>query len=81
MMVDLSATIDPVLAEHYPGLGLTCRVSTTSDGYEVTAADGRCVAVDAATVERAIGDVPDRWHELFLRALFTAIDERLGSKP
>lgn len=72
-IIDIKATIDPVLAEHYPGRGLRTIVSATLNEYEVHAADGRIIVVEPGAVEGACRGVRDAWDRLF-----DTIDNALG---
>jgi hypothetical protein len=63
--IDLTATIDPVLAEHYPGRGLRALVSSNAAGYEVHTGDGRRIAVEPGAIEGACRGILDGWDRLF----------------
>lgn len=74
--IGLRATIDPVLAEHYPGLGMQVRTAPNNaphDGFILTLRDGRQFDLSwGATVAACQGE-PSGWERLF-----DEIDKAIG---
>jgi hypothetical protein len=75
-VIDLKATIDPVLGEHYPGLGMQCRYAGRHGGFDVTTSDGRRFDLEWSPVAAACAGVTSGWE-----SLFDALDKALARKP